>query len=756
MLPPGQRIGNRYQIERMFGQGGMSNLYLARDLSQGGAIRVIKEMTARYNDPNEQKMAEELFKREAQLLATLSHPNIPKVFDQFTFGGLYYLSMEYVQGEDLGKILANRNGPLPEKDVANWGAQMATVLYYLHRQNPPIVFRDVKPSNMMISGSQVKLIDFGIARTFTSAKKGDTMRIGSPGYAPPEQYSGQTDPRSDIYALGVTLHHAVTGRDPTATQTPFLLPPARSLNPSVSPEMAAIIERATQLEPEKRYPSMIEMKRDLQVVLRNHGVNVGSASVPLSAPPASAPLATPVNPGTPIQTTMPPMPNPPPMIQPVPVGAGGFANPHPSHTATRHGMPWRTYLLLLIFAITPAVLWFNPNLKRDTLDKVMDVFNSLFKSSVPTDPGQAGNFLYQRGAKLQSCFQLLDQARSATNPEPSVYIGWNDVVVEESGGPSFHLAVLAPEGATGDEQLRGIAQAQSVLNAEGGVDKSQMIVDVGRFKGSNLATMVEQANNGLLGRRAPAPVHPTAILILGGESLKLSPKLEHAPIFALDMTAPPTGVTAVPSVKTSPTKAWVEALAGGGELLWSGSAAPSGLTALPAALDAHSLKQLAHASVVIATDNPSAIKDFTAVAHLKAVLLWNRLDQLPEPPAKGSPANVTLVTRGGRFSSQEMQSRFFDQQPLCGNGPLQPRAYDGLLWATSQLPTAREPISGVTLRSGHDNQPASPRWSVYTSGPNGWSFTREVEAPVGEAQRPSNVWPSSSSARCSASIAASS
>ncbi|MBX3167938.1 MAG: serine/threonine protein kinase [Candidatus Eremiobacteraeota bacterium] len=268
----------------------MSNLYIATDLQQGNAVRVIKEMTARYADPNEQKQAENLFMREAQLLATLNHPHIPKVFDKFIFQGKYYLSMEYCQGDDLGKIIQDR-GTIEEKMASAWGSQMATVLYYLHRQNPPIVFRDVKPSNIMIVNDQVKLIDFGIARHFTSAKKGDTMRIGSPGYAPPEQYSGQTDPRSDIYALGVTLHHAVTGFDPTISQTPFLIPPARSLNPKVSAEMEALIARATQLDPDKRYDNCLDMKRDLQVVMRNHGLVVGT-SVPFSTLNQPGPGAT--------------------------------------------------------------------------------------------------------------------------------------------------------------------------------------------------------------------------------------------------------------------------------------------------------------------------------------------------------------------------------------------------------------------------------------------------------------------------------
>ena len=210
MLQPGTMIGSRYQVVRLLGQGGMSNIYLCQHAQLQGKKYVVKEMTARYSNPEEQATALKYFEREAQLLARLRHPNLPEVFDYFSFQGRYYLVMEYIEGEDMGRLLTRVSGPLPERQVTEWATQIATVLYYLHCQKPePIIFRDVKPSNLMISGASVKLIDFGIARHFNPNKKGDTMRIGSPGYAPPEQYSGQTDPRSDIYALGVTLHAAL-------------------------------------------------------------------------------------------------------------------------------------------------------------------------------------------------------------------------------------------------------------------------------------------------------------------------------------------------------------------------------------------------------------------------------------------------------------------------------------------------------------------------------------------------------------------
>ncbi|MBS2033511.1 serine/threonine protein kinase [bacterium] len=449
----------------------MSNLYIATDLQQGNAVRVIKEMTARYADPNEQKMAENLFMREAQLLATLNHPHIPKVFDKFIFQGKYYLSMEYCQGDDLGKIIQDR-GTIEEKMAAAWGAQMATVLYYLHRQNPPIVFRDVKPSNIMIVNDQVKLIDFGIARHFTSAKKGDTMRIGSPGYAPPEQYSGQTDPRSDIYALGVTLHHAVTGFDPTISQTPFLIPPARSLNPKVSAEMEAVIARATQLDPDKRYDNCLDMKRELQVVMRNHGMIVG-ASLPfstlgqapaaVSAAPAAPPIPAAVAPApipaaatpSPAATPAAPAPGAAPIPNPTPVAAPAPAaspTPAPSQTNATVATPKRRRrskgpLVLALVAVGLGVgatqapaSWRNA--AGEQFNKLMGQLQFLMPSSAPP-LSDAERSLLQGGPIPAAVEELGRQVREG-KATPEQQLAYQNGLVYGSGRPIKRLAVIAP------------------------------------------------------------------------------------------------------------------------------------------------------------------------------------------------------------------------------------------------------------------------------------------------------------------------
>ncbi len=271
MLKTGYILGNRYQVIKTLGQGGQSNVYLLKDLRLKGKKWVAKEMVTQYAEPRDQALAKAHFEQEANLLATLEHPNLPRVIDYFTQGGKYYLIMSYLKGEDLERKLKRRKAPFTEEEVAGWAVQIATVLYYLHRQKKPVIFRDIKPSNIMICQGQVKLIDFGIARHFNPSKHGDTLRIGSPGYSPPEQYSGQTDPRSDIFALGVTMHHLLTGQDPSKTKSPFNLPPMAQFNPHVSTRMEEIIQKATRINPDERYQDALLMKSAIRDLIRSKG-----------------------------------------------------------------------------------------------------------------------------------------------------------------------------------------------------------------------------------------------------------------------------------------------------------------------------------------------------------------------------------------------------------------------------------------------------------------------------------------------------
>jgi outer membrane protein assembly factor BamB len=203
------------------------------------------------------------FEREANILASLNHPAIPKIYDYFTEGTRSYLVLEYIEGEDLEALMGDTERMLPQERVVDWAVQICDVLSYLHSQDPPIVFRDMKPSNIMLRPpNHVVLIDFGIARVFEVGQKG-TM-IGTEGYSPPEQYRGIANPAGDIYALGATLHHLLTRRDPRL-EPPFTFheEPPRLLNPSLSEELEAVIMKALEYEPEKRFASAENMKEAL-------------------------------------------------------------------------------------------------------------------------------------------------------------------------------------------------------------------------------------------------------------------------------------------------------------------------------------------------------------------------------------------------------------------------------------------------------------------------------------------------------------
>lgn len=250
-------LQGRYRITQLLGQGGMGAVYLASDARFSSRTCVIKEMLDHFNDPEQRAQATESFHREADLLATFKHPGIPEVYDRFTESNRHYLVMEYINGIDLEQRLIDNGGPFTEKEVIAWTIQSCDVLSYLHHQKPAIIYRDMKPANIIAtSWGKAYLVDFGIARFFNPVTRG-TM-IGTQGYAPPEQYRGQVEPRSDLYALGATMHYLLTGRDPQ-NEPPFSFPPVSTLNPEVSPEMEMLILKALDPEAENRFASADDM-----------------------------------------------------------------------------------------------------------------------------------------------------------------------------------------------------------------------------------------------------------------------------------------------------------------------------------------------------------------------------------------------------------------------------------------------------------------------------------------------------------------
>ncbi|MCO5208544.1 MAG: serine/threonine protein kinase [Caldilinea sp.] len=240
----------------------MAAVYQAQDLNLPGRIVAVKEMSnASSGDPTMYRQAVAAFQQEAKLLIALSHPHIVRVSDFIVEGNKYYLVMDFVDGASLEDLLAQRGQAFDEQKVLAWLSQLCDALAYLHSRTPPIIFRDLKPSNIMVDRSgSIMLIDFGIARRFDPMQSRDTTALGTAGYAPPEQHGkGQTDARSDIYALGVTAHRLLTGYDPSST--PFQLPPVQRLNPSISVTTAELITYCVQNDIASRPQRMADVQR---------------------------------------------------------------------------------------------------------------------------------------------------------------------------------------------------------------------------------------------------------------------------------------------------------------------------------------------------------------------------------------------------------------------------------------------------------------------------------------------------------------
>jgi hypothetical protein len=269
MLTPGSTLQNgRYTIVRALGAGGMGAVYLAEDRNLAGLMVAIKE------NFDASPAAQEQFRREAITLARLRHPNLPQVTDHFIEpSGRQYLVMDYIEGEDLAQVLSRR-GPLPEAEVLGWMAQVFDALHYMHSwtdtgsgRATPVIHRDIKPGNIKLTPSgQVVLVDFGIVKVQSEAPAATAVRAASSGYSPIEQYTGGTTVRSDIYALGATLYHLLTGVLPPpspdiAAGAPLVRP--RELVPSLSATTEAVILRALRIPAAERFPSVLEMRRAL-------------------------------------------------------------------------------------------------------------------------------------------------------------------------------------------------------------------------------------------------------------------------------------------------------------------------------------------------------------------------------------------------------------------------------------------------------------------------------------------------------------
>jgi serine/threonine-protein kinase len=296
-LDEGTILNNRYEIVRKIGGGGMGAVYLANDRNLGGILRAVKEMVQSYIETEQHDKAISDFQREAMILSNLDHPAIPTIYDYFFDEpeGRFYLVMRYISGGDLsGRLRSAPEGRIDEKSVTEWAIQIADVLDYLHKQDPIIVYRDLKPSNIMIDGNsgRVMLIDFGIARSINKEEKGVTA-VGTMGYAPPELFSGNVDPRSDIYSLGSTMFHLLTGADPQSN--PLLIfdfqknPRPRQINSQLSDQIEKIVMKAVEYNSEMRFSSAGELCEALKEHLEN--LQVGKISYGVNAAPSAVGFA---------------------------------------------------------------------------------------------------------------------------------------------------------------------------------------------------------------------------------------------------------------------------------------------------------------------------------------------------------------------------------------------------------------------------------------------------------------------------------
>ena len=258
----GQIIENKYEILKRIGKGGMSEVYLAmdRNLNKQWAVKEIKKKA---RDKNNEVVIQSAI-AEANMMKKLDHPCLPRIVDIIDRKNVIYVVMDYIEGEPLSKIL-EKYGAQPQETVIEWAKELAGVLEYLHMQDPPIIYRDMKPANVMLQpNGHIKLIDFGIAREYKEQNVEDTVSLGTKGYAAPEQFGGkgQTDPRTDIYCLGVTLYHLVTGQNPC--EPPYELYPIRHWKPELSAGLESIILKCTQMNPQDRYSSCAELLYALQ------------------------------------------------------------------------------------------------------------------------------------------------------------------------------------------------------------------------------------------------------------------------------------------------------------------------------------------------------------------------------------------------------------------------------------------------------------------------------------------------------------
>ncbi len=495
-LAPGSRLqGGRYVVKRMLGEGGMGTALLATDIRLDSKSVVIKELISDNVDPAKLQEDVRNFKREVSTLAHIDHPLVPNVTDHFQEGSHYFMVQEYVEGENLEERLDRTNQPMKEREALICASEILDVLEYLAEQTPPVVHRDIKPANIIIGAKDKRahLVDFGIARAEVArnAQRKQTSALGTPGYAPPEQYQGNADPRSDLYALAATLHHILTNRDPR-NHPPFSYPPVRALNPQLSPEIERVLARTLNNDINQRYQSASAMKQDIDAILRqrfgisgnidtytlgNSGamspVNVSSTAQTVSqAQTVQQPSLHGIPPTTPV--SMPP-------IQPLATTAATApAYPYqqqfssqPPVSQPRRRFPRFALILIIVMLIVLAgsgIFFFVHQEASATASGIgatqmsnneyIGISDGTFAFDTTLDSGslktQAAQLLKQGSKNTNQVISLLNQAVEKSPNDAEALIYKEDLTVLSSGRP--YVDVVVATMLTGGSSLAGLGR----------------------------------------------------------------------------------------------------------------------------------------------------------------------------------------------------------------------------------------------------------------------------------------------------------
>lgn len=470
----GTVLQGRYRIVDTLGRGGFGAVYRCEDLRLPGKRWALKELVC--PDPAIATEARKNFEREAHMLSALRHRTLPVIVDYFSEGESTYLLMEEVEGQTLARLV-EQEGPATEGEALRWALEIARVLDYLHQQRPPVIFRDLKPENVMITEDRhVKLIDFGLARHFDPGKRRDTEAMGSVGYAPPEVWEdvGQTDARSDVYSLGATLYFVLTGKPPSPVYGTHKLGPYR---PGISPELETLVLRCMEPDPAKRFGSAAELIREL--LLQISRVD--------EAGPSGLPLRDEARP-----RTSPVKPEPPAVVAEPVLSVSKRPRLAPRAAAIPVWLPALVFLATFLFlsgAVLGASFWRSGATETGPPPA----------HEIANPEKEKARALLARG-DLRQAAVLLDQAVTRQPADAEAHILRENALASLAGVEPLRVPALmsitgvdAPEGY---RLLHGIAAAQSEFNRAGGLDGRPIVIDL-YDDGSDTARALENAQKAL-------------------------------------------------------------------------------------------------------------------------------------------------------------------------------------------------------------------------------------------------------------------